>query len=214
MARLAPGSAAVSGRPPRRAPGSRPASRRAPCPTRARRPRGHVGPATTDENRRPQHLARRPRAGRSAAPPAQRAPHRPLLPRCWELRDNLTIYDAAYMELAEAMDATLLTGDRRLARAPGPSAHRDPPAAHASAQYRLLSARRSATAPPGRRADLADLRRPSTLGHADERKLHTRISMHLLVSPIVGSARQFSVMHSCQPRLTLKPTFSRQNPAQ
>src|ERR1017187_6398211 len=169
MARLAPGSAAVSGRPPRRAPGSRPASRRAPCPTRTRRPRGHVGPATTDENRRPQHPARRPRAGRSAAPPAQRAPHRPLLPRCWELRDNLTIYDAAYMELAEAMDATLLTGDRRLARAPGPSAHRDPPAAHASAQYRLLSAHRSATAPPGRRADLADLRRPSTLGHADER---------------------------------------------
>ena len=45
-----------------------------------------------------------------------------------ELRDNLTIYDAAYMALAEAMDATLLTGDRRLARAPGPSAHRDPPA--------------------------------------------------------------------------------------
>jgi predicted nucleic acid-binding protein len=52
--------------------------------------------------------------------PAQRAPHRPLLPRCWELRDNLTIYDAAYVALAEAMDATLLTGDRRLARAPGP----------------------------------------------------------------------------------------------
>lgn len=41
-----------------------------------------------------------------------------------------------------------------------------------------------------------------------------RISMHLLVSPIVGSARQFSVMHSCQSRLTLKPTSSRQNPAQ
>jgi predicted nucleic acid-binding protein len=55
-----------------------------------------------------------------AALPAQRAPHRPLLPRCWELRDNLTIYDAAYVALAEAMDATLLTGDRRLARAPGP----------------------------------------------------------------------------------------------
>jgi predicted nucleic acid-binding protein len=29
-----------------------------------------------------------------------------------ELRDNLTIYDAAYMALAEAMDATLVTGDR------------------------------------------------------------------------------------------------------
>lgn len=55
-----------------------------------------------------------------AALPAQRAPHRPLLARCWELRDNLTVYDAAYVALAEAMQATLLTGDQRLARAPGP----------------------------------------------------------------------------------------------
>jgi predicted nucleic acid-binding protein len=55
-----------------------------------------------------------------AALPAQRAPHRPLLARCWELRDNLTIYDAAYVALAEATQATLLTADRRLARAPGP----------------------------------------------------------------------------------------------
>ena len=55
-----------------------------------------------------------------AALPAQRAPHRRLLARCWELRDNLTIYDAAYVALAEAMHATLLTADRRLARATGP----------------------------------------------------------------------------------------------
>jgi predicted nucleic acid-binding protein len=55
-----------------------------------------------------------------AALPAQRAPHRPLLARCWELRDNLTVYDAAYIALAEAMQATLLTGDQRLAQAPGP----------------------------------------------------------------------------------------------
>jgi predicted nucleic acid-binding protein len=55
-----------------------------------------------------------------AALPARRAPHRPLLPRCWELRDNLTVYDAAYVALAEALKATLLTGDRRLARASGP----------------------------------------------------------------------------------------------
>jgi predicted nucleic acid-binding protein len=55
-----------------------------------------------------------------AALPAQRAPHRLLLARCWELRDNLTIYDAAYVALAEAMHAALLTGDRRLARATGP----------------------------------------------------------------------------------------------
>ena len=55
-----------------------------------------------------------------AALPAQRAPHRPLLARCWELRENLTVYDAAYVALAEAMHAALLTGDRRLARATGP----------------------------------------------------------------------------------------------
>jgi predicted nucleic acid-binding protein len=55
-----------------------------------------------------------------AALPARRARHRPLLDRCWELRDNLTIYDAAYVALAEAIQATLLTGDGRLARAPGP----------------------------------------------------------------------------------------------
>ena len=55
-----------------------------------------------------------------AALPAPRAPHRPLLARCWELRDNLTIYDGMYIALAEAMHATLLTADRRLARAPGP----------------------------------------------------------------------------------------------
>lgn len=52
--------------------------------------------------------------------PLQRAPHAPLLARSWELRDNLTIYDAAYVTLAELWDATLLTGDRRLAAAPGP----------------------------------------------------------------------------------------------
>lgn len=52
--------------------------------------------------------------------PIQRAPHRPLLPRCWELRANLTVYDAAYVALAEALDADLLTGDVRLAKAPGP----------------------------------------------------------------------------------------------
>ena len=55
-----------------------------------------------------------------AALPALRAPHRPLLPRCWELRNNLTIYDAAYVALAEAMNTTLRTGDRKLAKAPGP----------------------------------------------------------------------------------------------
>jgi predicted nucleic acid-binding protein len=49
----------------------------------------------------------------------RRAPHAPLLGRCWELRDNLTLYDAAYVALAEILGATLLTGDARLAGAPG-----------------------------------------------------------------------------------------------
>ncbi|PKQ21877.1 MAG: VapC toxin family PIN domain ribonuclease [Actinobacteria bacterium HGW-Actinobacteria-5] len=42
------------------------------------------------------------------------------LDRCWELRDNLTIYDAAYVALAEALQVPLLTSDRRLARSTGP----------------------------------------------------------------------------------------------
>jgi predicted nucleic acid-binding protein len=49
-----------------------------------------------------------------------RAPHLPLLRRCWELLANLTIYDAAYIALAEAMEVVLLTADERLARASGP----------------------------------------------------------------------------------------------
>jgi predicted nucleic acid-binding protein len=48
-----------------------------------------------------------------------RVPHGPLLDRCWELRENLTIYDAAYVALAEAMDVALLTADAKLASAPG-----------------------------------------------------------------------------------------------
>ncbi|GAB2874585.1 type II toxin-antitoxin system VapC family toxin [Nocardioides pacificus] len=51
--------------------------------------------------------------------PLQRAPHRPLLGRCWELRANLSVYDAAYVALAEALGADLVTADARLARAPG-----------------------------------------------------------------------------------------------
>ena len=55
--------------------------------------------------------------------PLRRAPHRALLARCWELRDNLTVYDAAYVALAEALEVTLLSGDGRLARATGPRCH-------------------------------------------------------------------------------------------
>ena len=51
--------------------------------------------------------------------PGQRWPHGLLLERAWELRSNVRAYDALYVALAEAMDATLLTLDERLARAPG-----------------------------------------------------------------------------------------------
>ena len=47
-----------------------------------------------------------------------RAPHRPLMGRIWELRHNVTPYEAAYVALAEALDATLLTADGRLTEAP------------------------------------------------------------------------------------------------
>jgi len=49
----------------------------------------------------------------------ERHAHEPLLDRIWSLRQNLTAYDAVYVALAEALDATLLTCDRKLARAPG-----------------------------------------------------------------------------------------------
>ena len=48
-----------------------------------------------------------------------RVPHRPLLQRCWELRDNVTVYDAAYIAVAEILDATLVTADQRLTKAAG-----------------------------------------------------------------------------------------------
>jgi len=42
-----------------------------------------------------------------------------LLDRVWQLRDNLTAYDASYVALAERLGCALLTADRRLGRAPG-----------------------------------------------------------------------------------------------
>jgi predicted nucleic acid-binding protein len=79
-----------------------------------------------------QALRGRVRGGRLGAEPATRAvadlarlPIRrldsvPLLERIWRLRDNVTAYDAAYVALAEALDAVLVTADARLAAAPGP----------------------------------------------------------------------------------------------
>jgi predicted nucleic acid-binding protein len=48
-----------------------------------------------------------------------RYPHDGLLERIWDLRANCTAYDAAYLALAEALDAPLLTFDKRLADVPG-----------------------------------------------------------------------------------------------
>ena len=47
-------------------------------------------------------------------------PFAPFAGRVWELRANLTVYDAWYVALAEALDWPLLTLDRRLSRASGP----------------------------------------------------------------------------------------------
>jgi len=57
--------------------------------------------------------------------PLQRYSHSLLLPRTWALRHNLTAYDAAYVALAEGLDAVLLTRDSRLASAAGHNARID-----------------------------------------------------------------------------------------
>jgi predicted nucleic acid-binding protein len=49
----------------------------------------------------------------------RRYPHLPFVPRMWQLRDNIHAADACFVALAEALDATLVTTDRRLAAAPG-----------------------------------------------------------------------------------------------
>jgi predicted nucleic acid-binding protein len=53
--------------------------------------------------------------------PGERFGHRSLLDRAWELRDRVRGWDAFYVALAEAFDATLLTLDERLDRAIGPT---------------------------------------------------------------------------------------------
>lgn len=73
-------------------------------------------------------LARRHRSLRAAVPaalrhlagfPLRRIPLAPLLQRMWELQDNVTPYDAAYVALAERIDGRLITSDSRLAAADG-----------------------------------------------------------------------------------------------
>lgn len=73
-------------------------------------------------------LARRSSALHAAVPaalrhladfPIRRMPLAPLLPRIWELQVNITLYDAAYVALAERLDGPLVTGDGKLAAASG-----------------------------------------------------------------------------------------------
>ena len=72
-------------------------------------------------------------------------PHGPLLPRIWELRGNLSAYDAAYVALAEALDAPLLTADHRLAAAPGHRARIEVLGTPGIREPRLRPRRRAAT---------------------------------------------------------------------
>ena len=57
--------------------------------------------------------------GDLAAMAIERHGHQPLLERMWQLRHNLTAYDAAYLALAERLDAPLLTRDAALASLAG-----------------------------------------------------------------------------------------------
>ena len=57
--------------------------------------------------------------------PLHRYPHDVLLQRVWDLRNDFTAYDAMYVALAEALDAPLLTRDKRLAATPGHHARID-----------------------------------------------------------------------------------------
>ena len=52
--------------------------------------------------------------------PIRRMPLSPLLERMWELRSNVTAYDAAYIALAEKLGGVLITCDTKLAKASGP----------------------------------------------------------------------------------------------
>ena len=76
-------------------------------------------------------LRRRRAAGRLSVREAERAlddwqrlgvelwPLQSFADRVWEMTGSITVYDAAYVALAERLGARLLTGDRKLAKAPG-----------------------------------------------------------------------------------------------
>ena len=49
----------------------------------------------------------------------ERYSHEPFLDRIWQLRDNVTAYDAVYIALAETLSTVLVTGDRKLVGVPG-----------------------------------------------------------------------------------------------
>lgn len=51
--------------------------------------------------------------------PIVRYPHLPFARRAWELRDNVTPYDAVYVALAELLDCPFVTADKRLTTAAG-----------------------------------------------------------------------------------------------
>lgn len=57
--------------------------------------------------------------GRLRRLPIVRHPVLPLIDRVWELRDNMTPYDAAYAALAERLEAPLTTADEKMAKVPG-----------------------------------------------------------------------------------------------
>lgn len=65
-------------------------------------------------------IAQATTARRSAARlPIELWPWELLADRAWELRENVSTYDAGYVALAERLGAALVTGDARIARAPG-----------------------------------------------------------------------------------------------
>lgn len=75
--------------------------------------RAHVHRGTLDASAGQQVIERWARLG------IQRFSIAGLLERVWQLRENLTAYDATYVALAEALQCSLVTADARLARAPG-----------------------------------------------------------------------------------------------